>query len=48
MERFNYLIQKQYEDAMYLEEMHYKEIYYVEAGKQNKEYMLSDGACIRG
>lgn len=37
MERFNYLIQKQYEDAMYLEEMHYKEIYYAEAEKQNKE-----------
>lgn len=37
MERFNYLIQKQYEDAMYLEEMHYKEIYYAEAEKQNSE-----------
>lgn len=24
MERFNYLVQKQYEDAMYREEMHYK------------------------
>lgn len=37
MEHFNYLIQKQYEDAMYREEMHYKEIYYAEAEKQNKE-----------
>ena len=37
MERFNYLVQKQYEDAMYREEMHYKDIYYEEAEKQNKE-----------
>ena len=37
MERFNYLVQKQYEDAMYKEEMHYKDIYYEEAEKQNKE-----------
>ena len=26
MERFNYLVQKQYEDAMYREEMHYKDM----------------------
>lgn len=37
MERFNYLVQKQYEDEMYREEMHYKDIYYEEAEKQNKE-----------
>ena len=37
MERFNYLVQKQYEDEMYWEEMHYKDIYYEEAEKQNKE-----------
>jgi len=37
MERFDYLLKKQYEDEMYREEMHYKEIYYTEAEKQNKE-----------
>lgn len=30
MERFNYLMRKQYEDEMYREEMFYKEIYYNE------------------
>ena len=37
MERFNYLVQNSMRDAMYREEMHYKDIYYEEAEKQNKE-----------
>ena len=36
MERFNYLMRKQYEDEMYREEMFYKEIYYNEVEKRNE------------
>lgn len=36
MERFNYLMRRQYEDEMYREEMFYKEIYYTEVEKRNE------------
>lgn len=36
MERFNYLMHRQYEDEMYREEMFYKEIYYSEVEKRNE------------
>lgn len=36
MERFNYLMRKQYEDEMHREEMFYKEIYYNEVEKRNE------------
>lgn len=36
LERFNYLVRKQYEDEMYREEMYYKEIYYCEMEKRNE------------
>ena len=42
MERFNYLVQKQYEDAMYREEVHYKDIYYEEAEKQYEDAMYRE------
>lgn len=36
LERFNYLVRRQYEDEMYREEMYYKEIYYLEMEKRNE------------
>lgn len=36
IERLNYLAKKQNEDELYREEMHYKEIYYVEAERRNE------------
>ena len=46
MERFNYLVQKQYEDAMYREEMHYKDIYYEEACLLYTSH-ISSSLCVR-
>lgn len=36
IERLNYLAKKQNEDELYMEEMHYKEIYYAEAERRNE------------
>ena len=35
IERISFLVKKQQEDEVYMEEMRYKEIYYAEAEKRN-------------